>query len=127
MTTPNEVADVGKAWQLRERVDSVGGALAQVQSELLVGGILARAGLADSASRVFDRAHSAITSEIDPNLELYPVEAYMRSLAGETDRAIDLLKDFTAANPTHDFSEMLGNWWWRNLRSSPRWKELSIG
>jgi hypothetical protein len=98
-----------------------------VQSDLLVGGILARGGLADSATRVFDRAHAAISAEFDPDLELYPVEAYMRSLAGETDRAIDLLKEFTAANPTHDFSEMLGNWWWRNLRESPRWKELSIG
>jgi TolB-like protein/tetratricopeptide (TPR) repeat protein len=128
MTTPDEVPDAGRAWQLRARIDSVSERpFVRVQSDLLVGGILARGGLADSATRVFDRAHAAISAEFDPDLELYPVEAYMRSLAGETDRAIDLLKEFTAANPTHDFSEMLGNWWWRNLRESPRWKELSIG
>jgi hypothetical protein len=58
---------------------------------------------------------------------LYAREAYMRTLAGEPDRAIDLLKEFTAANPSHDFSLLLGNWWWRSLRDNPRWRELGVG
>jgi len=48
-------------------------------------------------------------------------------LVGDDDKAIDLLKEFTAANPTHDFGQMLGTWYWQKLRTNPRWKELSVG
>jgi serine/threonine-protein kinase len=128
MVTPAVEPDVDEAWRLRQRIDALtDDRFYRTQADYVLGGVLARAGLTDSARSVFGRARAAITSEVDPDLELYPVEAYMRTLAGDDDEAIDLLKEFTAANPEHDFSEMLGNWWWRGLRSNPRWRELSIG
>ena len=128
MVTPRVAPAVDQAWQLRARLDSLTeNRFLRVEADFLVGGVLARAELTDSARSVFQRARAAISSEFDPDLALYAREAYVRSLAGDLDEAIDLLKEFTAANPTHDFSQMLGNWWWRELRDHPRWRELSVG
>jgi serine/threonine-protein kinase len=129
MVTPASPADVDSAWALNAGIQGfTRRRFLRLEADFLVGGVIARAGLVDSARAVIDRAHAAITSDIDPDLELYSREAYVRSLAGDTDRAIDLLKEYTAANPTHDFSQMLGNWWWRSLRENPRFlRELGVG
>ncbi len=129
MATPADPANVDSAWALKAQIDSLTRRrFLRLEADFLVGGIIARAGLVDSGLAVIDRAHEAIASDIDPDLELYSREAYVRSLAGDTDRAIDLLKEYVAANPTHDFSQMLGNWWWRDLRENPRFlRELGIG
>ena len=126
--TPEVEPDVARAWQLRARLDTLTQSrFRRVRAEYLVGGVLARAGLTDSARRVFDRARSEISSEFDPELELYAVEAYVRTLSGDLDESIDLLKRFRVANPEHDFSKQLGTWWWRSLRNHPRYRELGIG
>jgi serine/threonine-protein kinase len=128
MVTPAVEPDVDAAWRLRAQIDSTAASpFLKVRSDLVMGGILARAGLADSATRVLDRAHDEITSEIDPLKNLLYVEAYMRTLTDQDDAAIDLLKDYTAANPGHDFGEALGTWWWRDLRDHPRFRELTVG
>ena len=129
MVTPLAPPEVDSAWALEARIDSLTkNRYLRVEAQMLVGGVLGRAGRADSARAVLDRAHAAVSPEFDDGLELYAREAYVRSLAGDDDAAIGLLKEYKAANPTHDFSQMLGNWWWQNLRaSSPRWKELGIG
>ena len=128
MVTPQTPPNVDSAWVLDARIDSLTrGRYRKVEAKLLVGGVLARANQADSARAVLDRAHAAMSREFDPNLELYGPEAYVRTLLGDDDTAIDLLKEFTAANPSHDYSQMLGNWWWQRLRTSPRWRELSVG
>jgi TolB-like protein len=128
MVTPLEAPSPDTAWALATRIDSLTRSrFLRVEARLLVGGVLGRAGLADSARRVLDRAHAAVSPEFDDGLELYAREAYVRTLAGDDDAAIGLLKEYKVANPTHDFSQMLGNWWWQKLRASPRWRELGIG
>jgi hypothetical protein len=69
-----------------------------------------------------------MTPEVDPQQELSALEAYARTLAGDMDEAIDLLKRAVAANPNHDFAGTAGRyWWWRELRQHPRWREISGG
>jgi hypothetical protein len=93
----------------------------------LAGGVLARANALDSARSVFERARQQISPEFDPDLELFAVEAFVRTLSGDLDEAIDLLKQYQAANPGHDFSRRLGTWWWRDVRNHPRYRELEVG
>jgi len=119
--------DVPRAWQLHDRMDSVGAApFFKAQAGILVGGVLARAGLVDSAKRVWTRTRAAITPGIDPDQELLATEAYARTLAEDWDGAIDLLKQAVAANPNHDFAGTAGrSWYWQKLREQPRWREIS--
>jgi TolB-like protein len=129
LATPAGQPDVAEAHRLAALLDSLTGdrEFPRVEAELLVGGVLARAGLADSARTVIDRAHQAVSREFDPDLDLYAVEAYVRTLVDDDDTAIDLLKEYVAANPGHDFSQRLGTWWWRSLRDNPRFRELGVG
>jgi serine/threonine-protein kinase len=128
MVTPAVEPDVDSAWALRGRIEEIStNPFLKVRSDLVIGGILARAGLADSAKSVLATGHDRITAELDPSKNLLYVEAFMRTLADEPDVAIDLLKEYTAANPGHDFGEALGTWWWRSLRDHPRFRELTVG
>ena len=66
-----------------------------------------------------------ITFEIDPEQELVPRVAYAYTTIGDLDTAIDLLKQYVAANPHHGFAETAGTvWWWRPVRNHPRWSEI---
>jgi eukaryotic-like serine/threonine-protein kinase len=129
MVTPAVPAEAGRAWRLLATLDSVvpvpqrGFALAQ--GHLLVAGALARAGLVDSARSVLQRTRQQVTHEIDPDQDLLSQEAYIRGLTGDANIAIELLKQYVAANPGHEFLQQAGTvWWWRELRANPRWKEI---
>jgi len=133
MVTPAVDPDVPKAWRLVDRLDTIDARastavtrFAKPQGRLLAGGVIARARLTDSALRVFDRTRETITPQIDPGQELLALEAYVRTLAGDQDTAIDLLKRAVAANPDHDFATAANrSWWWAELRQNPRWREIS--
>jgi hypothetical protein len=90
--------------------------------------VVARAQLVDSARSVWDRTRGGVTAQVDRGDNLAAIEAYVRTLAGDMDEAIDLLKRAVAANPDHDFAGAAGrSWWWRELRQFPRWRELAGG
>jgi TolB-like protein len=130
MATPAVPADPARAWALLARLDSLAagpdGAWSRLQHRLVVGGVLARAGLADSARAVLAATRAAATAAVDPRQDLLPVEAYMRSLLRDYDVAIDLLKRYSAANPGHFDAATFGTaWWWRELRAQPRFRELT--
>ncbi|MGD8726380.1 MAG: hypothetical protein PVH40_01980, partial [Gemmatimonadales bacterium] len=129
MVTPViEEPDPDSAWRLKaaleERTES---RFRRTRAQYLVGGVLARAGLIDSARSVFDATRQLISPDFDPDLELYAVEAYVRTLSDDVDMAIDLLKQFQTANPEHDFTKQLGTWWWIEVRRHERYPELGIG
>jgi hypothetical protein len=112
-------------------VDSVAGhegrTDAGIQSELSVGGVLARAGMVDSARSVLLRARQRATPASDPHQELLAYEAYMRTLTGEEDEARRLLTRYAAANPGH-LAASAGSdaaWWWRSLQTRPWFQELT--
>ena len=129
MVTPAIPAEAGRAWRLLATLDSVVPApqrgFAMAQGHLLVAGALARAGLVDSARSVLRRTRQQVTHEIDPEQDLLSQEAYIRGLTGDADIAIELLKQYVAANPGHEFLQQAGTvWWWRALRANPRWREI---
>jgi len=125
--TPGFAADPSAAWRLADRLDSLDAPpFPRAQARVLIGGILARAGRADSARAVWLRAREEATAQVDPGRILPALEAYTRTLAGDLDEAVDLLKRAVAANPDHDFANTAGRyWWWRELREHPRWREIS--
>jgi len=129
LTTPLASPDIALAWRLLRRVDSLaptGVHEFQVgRAKMIVGGVLARAGLADSASRVLTSARAG--AEVDPNLELAYIEAYMRTLLHDDSGAIAALRRNLAANPP-DNSEAScrwdAYWWWRDLQGTPGFRAL---
>jgi len=130
LTTPTAPADVPLAWRLWRQVDSLAPAgvreFQSRRSKMIVGGVLARAGLADSASRVLTSARAG--ADVDPGLELTWIEAYMRTLLHDDAEAIALLRRFRAANPPEDAERDRGwdaHWWWRELRGKPGFRALT--
>lgn len=126
MHTPAIRPDPELAWALVARVDSLAAdhrrEYAAIQSRLYLAGALTRAGLPDSARAVLDRAHRAITPEVDPERDLIYQEAAMLSMMGDDERAIDLLKIHQAAVPSASYEH---HWWWRTVRSHPRYSEIA--
>jgi len=127
MTTPARDPDVARAWQLVALLDTVTPAAFRpyivLEAQLRAGGVIARAGLKDSARHVLDRARAATTPAADPGQELLALEAYQRTLLGDRDTAITLLQRYSAANPGHVQGKDV-SWWWRDLRDDPRFKAL---
>ena len=128
MTTDAAEPNVPDAWQLYGEIDTVTPAPAKAfevhRARMIVGAILARAGLADSARHVLVSARA--DARIDPQQDLLSLEAFGRTLLGERGEAIELLKQYVAANPAHAFKRGGDiSWWWRDLRSDPRFSQLT--
>lgn len=125
MTSGAVEPDPERAWELVSRIDSLAsgpeGEWERLRAELAAGGVLAVTGQADSARSVWDRVREEATAEVDPTRWLRAVEAYMRTLVGDHDEAVDLLEVYAAVNPEARFED---NWWWRDLRSHPEFREL---
>ncbi len=122
IAAPYEDPDIDRAWALYARLDSL--APASIKSyeqgvgRILVAGSLRRAGLADSASRVFERVERS--DEIDPTANLLLYEAAMRASTGDPDGAIEVLRRWVAATPGSTLGEGGDlHWWWQDLRSRP--------
>jgi TolB-like protein len=128
MTTPAVTPDIDRAWSLLARVDSLlppsRASFERLRGELAIGGALARAGMPDSARAVIDRAHASLSPAVDPERELYRMEAYVRTFLGDYDRALDLLKLDAALHRGGGYDQ---HWWWRELRAHPRWREVVGG
>ncbi|MEX2156503.1 MAG: serine/threonine-protein kinase [Gemmatimonadales bacterium] len=129
LLTPDARPQIDLAWQLAARMDSLAPIARReffrLRTELLVAGVIARAGRRDSALAVVARARAAAAPEIDPTQDLIGYEALVRTLLGERDAAMALLKRYVAANPGHSF-EIGGDihWWWRDLRSHPDFRAV---
>jgi len=125
MTTPAVEANPAQAWGLLARLDSLTPGPIRSRTHhralMVVGGVLARTGLADSARHVLVSARGGYAE--DPGQELLFTEAFMRTLLGEQDEAINLLKRFVAANDPFQVGGDL-HWWWRSLQSHPRFREV---
>jgi hypothetical protein len=63
---------------------------------------------------------------VDPSQETLSIEAFARTILGDRDEAIALLKRYVAANPSHAFTRGGDiSWWWRDLKSDPRFAQLT--
>ena len=130
MTMDAAEPDVDEAWRLSAEMETLAPEPVteyyRHEAQMVVGGVIARAGLADSARNVLVRARG--NRQIDPTLELAFDEAFMRTLLGDHDEAIDLVKQYLTANPEQDHGFERGGdiyWWWRDLRDHPGFRELA--
>jgi serine/threonine-protein kinase len=125
MTMAGADVDVDSVWAL---ADAYGRTLSPQTEEFFsrwagmgVAAALARAGLADSAGAVAERSRG--TPELDPANDLVYLEAFVRTLTGETDLALDLLAEYMARGG--DDGSALDHWWFDPLREEPRYKTLA--
>lgn len=129
MITPTGNPDPDAAWRLLEEADSLTSAarrpFSHRMTQMIVGGVLARANLADSARRALENARGG--PDVDPNQELPGYEAIMRTILGDQDEAVRQLRRYVSANPDHRFVEVEGDlhWWWRPLRDNPGFREAT--
>lgn len=123
MVTPTANPDPERAWQLLARIDSLTPPdqrpFQHRMTQMIVGGVLARANLPDSARSVLVDARGG--PDVDPNQELYGFEAIFRTMLGDHDEAVRRLRQYVAGNPDHSFLQVEGDlhWWWRPLRDHP--------
>jgi len=83
--------------------------------------VLAQAGLADSAGAVAERSRG--DDDLDPTKDLVYFEAFVRTVTGEHDMALDLLSEYMALSGK-DPSEV-DHWWFDPLREEPRYRTLA--
>jgi TolB-like protein/predicted Ser/Thr protein kinase len=96
--------------------------------QLLVAGVLAKAGLPDSARRVLLRVRS--TPDIDPDRELQGIEIVMRLFLKDYDEAMTLLEQYLTVHPDHRKGLATNSSpWWRDpaVQNDPRFKALIAG
>ena len=119
--------DVDRAWALRDHYlelsHSDPGDFWDRHARIIVGGVIARAGMPDSANAVFLAARP--TPDIDPGGELLGLEAVFRLQMGETDQALELVKSYLTQSPTHRGGwRWSAHWWWRGLQDHPEFRAL---
>ena len=127
MLSSDDPVDVDEAWRVRDQfVERVPASIRPYNERLgnlLMGGVLRRAGLQDSAEAMF--ARGASDESIDPLAELWMYQAAIRSTTDDPDGAVEALRRYLAANPTEDLGEEGQlHWWWRKLRNEPGFAEL---
>jgi serine/threonine-protein kinase len=123
LTTNTLEPDVGEAWRLLDEATALTpDEAAHHRMQMLVGGVIARAGLGDSAETVLVDARAGPEIDRDQGLLLY--EARMRILMGDDDGAVALIRQYEAANPGHFTQEGERGWWWRDLQDHPEFREL---
>ncbi len=127
MTMDSEEPDVERAWELYGRFDqlSVGEEADRAQriAQMIVAAVIARAGLADSARAVAVRARADAT--VDPTRDLMYFEAFVRTLLGDEDEAVELLANHLATNPEAVAQMMTtDDWWFDELEDHPGYRAL---
>jgi hypothetical protein len=128
LTTPFAKPDVRTAWRLvdslQTMVGEAPGNFGGRRFQVMAAAVIARAGLADSARRVLLRNRA--TEQEDPEHELQQFEIYARVILNDRDEAFRLLKSTLSSNPEHMVSiDKVGSWWWRPLKSDPRFREIT--
>lgn len=118
--------DIRKAWALadtmvalapHERADFM-----RLNANMAVAAALARAGLADSARRVAQRAGG--DSQTDPTRDLTVMHAFVFTLLGEKNEAVNALKMYIAANPDRRSSLAQAGWWFGPLQSDSNFQAV---
>jgi len=128
MTSEAEAPDVAKAWrlvgQLGELTPPQRWEFGSLKAQMAVAAVLARDRSVDSARRVLARSRG--NPKLDPAQELLYLEAFVRTLLGDRDDALQLLKRYVAANPERRVELAKDSqWWFRDLRNDLRYRQLA--
>ncbi len=128
LTTRNETPDIARAWRIADSaaamVPPAGRVRDQLTESMLVAAVIARASkqqpaLADSARRVVQRSLGDAT--IDPTSDLAYFGAFVYTLLGDKDRAIEQIKRYVAASPSRAASLRDDpGWFFRDIAQDPR-------
>ncbi len=116
--------DVAEVWGLYDQMTSMmpkdeQSTLIQGITQTFIGGVIARAGLPDSANAVLVRAR--VDRDLDPLDEQVSMEAAMRSVMGDVDGALERLGRFMIGHPGHFPGQ---HWWWQSLEGNPEFARL---
>jgi len=127
LTTKVREPDPARAWRLADSVTALSPGprkkVMQLQSQMMVAMVLARADKPDSARRLVERSKG--DAEIDPTRDITLFGAYAYVALKDRAKAIDMLKVYFAANPRSRaaFAEDPG-WQLRSLSDDPEFKLL---
>jgi hypothetical protein len=124
MLPPGSGARPSDAWDLVEQYTRITPKqnlpFATSEAQSLAAVVLGRAGLRDSADHVLERVR--LGKDVDPEGDLFAIQAISRTLLGERDQALKALERYLTNHPDH---RVLKAWWWRDLREDPRFKKLA--
>ena len=133
MTTRADSADPARARQLIEELEKLKPAAdweyARRESQMLLAAVMVRA--AASQPALLDTARALLLAargdpRVDPARTLLTREAFVRTLMGDKDTAIELLQRYLLENPSarEEFGRE-NDWWWRDLQDDPRFHRLT--
>jgi hypothetical protein len=92
-------------------------------SDLLVAAVLARAGMADSARHVVQRAQG--DAELDPKRDLMLRAAFVHALLSDTTAAVNALTVYFSRNAERRAAYANDPGWWFNaIRGAPAFQKL---
>ncbi len=127
LTSSRTQADVPMAWRLADSLmlatPPQDTAYQRLNAGLIVAAVVAKAGLADSATRMVGRYRG--DAQVDPTRDLANVAAFVYVLTREYPKAIEQLTLYLAANPRRraTLADDPG-WWFRPLSTDPGWRRL---
>jgi len=121
------VPDVERAWDLFAELEEVlpvtGAEYTRLKGKILVGAVLARAQLPDSAHALW--ADCEGNPEIDPPRDLLALQAVFRLQNGEEEKARDLVRTYLTLNPEHRSGwTWTSHWWWRGLQDNQEFLDI---
>jgi len=133
MTTNAQEPDPALAWKL---VDSLVALTPEsnrpyqrLNGQLVAAGVLARMPvLKDSARRVVKQTLAAADNRVDATHDLSNIAAFVYTLLGDKDLALDQLTIFLNAHPDdRDTFRNDPGWWYRSLAQDPRYQQIVGG
>lgn len=107
------------AWQVLRELEALLPSETYPPGHIMVGAVLARAGLRDSAEAVIERAQKAASGD---GWTPY-FTAYARLTLGDTAAALDALERHVGAMPERR-RYLASDWWFEPLRDHPRFRAL---
>ena len=132
MATKGGTPDPALAWALRDSIVALASPATRAYEDdmarTLVGGVLGKAGLRDSADRVLVAARA--DRAVDPQQEIMGREIMVRLIYGDADGAITRLGDYLQVHPDHRQALATKTvWYWRDPRvqNDPRFQRLIAG
>jgi TolB-like protein len=132
MNIKGATPDPDEAWRMADTIHALStpatAAYEDHFARTLVGGVLGKAGLKDSANHVLIAARAG--RDVDPTQEIIGREIMMRLMYGDYETAITRLGDYLLLHPDH--RKGLANqtaWYYRDpkVQGDPRFKKLIAG
>lgn len=87
---------------------------------MAVAAALGRVGMADSARAVAERSRG--NASLDPARDLVYLEAFVRTVLGDNQEALDLLAEYMAVAGQE--ATEIDHWWFDGLRDEPRYRAM---